>query len=131
MPEVRAFSHVAFTVTDVEVSAVWYEALLGAQRATTGSDDGHSYAVLVAPNGVIVGLHNHSSTHHEDEFSEARVGLDHVAFAVADRAELEEWREHLEGLGIAHSGILESSSGRHLNFRDPDNIQLEFFASVL
>jgi hypothetical protein len=51
MPEVRTFSHVASTVTNLEVSAFWYEALLGAQRATTGSDDGHSYAVLVAPNG--------------------------------------------------------------------------------
>jgi catechol 2,3-dioxygenase-like lactoylglutathione lyase family enzyme len=59
-----------------------------------------------------------------------RVGLDHVAFAVADMAELDEWRERLEGLGIAHSGIIESPSGHHLNFRDPDNIQLEFFASA-
>jgi glyoxylase I family protein len=131
MPEVRAFSHVAFTVTNLEASAVWYERLLGAVRSTMGSDDGHSYAVLVAPNGVIVGLHNHSSTQNEDEFSEARVGLDHLAFAVADRAELEEWRERLEGLGIAHSGIIESPSGHHLNFRDPDNIQLEFFASAM
>jgi glyoxylase I family protein len=130
MPEVRAFSHIAFTVTNLEASAVWYERLLGAVRATIGGDDGHSYAVLVAPNGVIVGLHNHSSTQYEDEFSEARVGLDHVAFAVADMAELDEWRERLEGLGIAHSGIIESPSGHHLNFRDPDNIQLEFFASA-
>jgi catechol 2,3-dioxygenase-like lactoylglutathione lyase family enzyme len=40
MPEVRAFSHVAFTVTNLEASAVWYERLLGAVRATMGSEHG-------------------------------------------------------------------------------------------
>jgi glyoxylase I family protein len=42
---------------------------------------------------------------------------------VAGRDELEQWQERLTSLGIAHSGIKD-----HLiTFRDPDNIQLEFF----
>jgi glyoxylase I family protein len=49
--------------------------------------------------------------------------LDHLEFEVAGRNGLERWRERLTRLGIAHSGIKD-----HLiTFRDPDNIQLEFF----
>jgi glyoxylase I family protein len=50
-----------------------------------------------------------------DRFDEDRVGLDHLAFAVADRQRLTEAKD------IGASYILE--------FRDPDNIALEFVAS--
>jgi hypothetical protein len=42
---------------------------------------------------------------------------------------LDEWVAHLDALGVAHSGITEPSYTRNamLTFRDPDNIQLEFF----
>jgi glyoxylase I family protein len=46
-----------------------------------------------------------------------------LEFEVAGRDELERWEQRLTALGITHSGIKD-----HLiTFRDPDNIQLEFF----
>jgi catechol-2,3-dioxygenase len=62
-------------------------------------------------------------------FSEFHPGLDHVEFLVSERADLDEWADHLDVLGIAHSGIKEPSYTRNamITFRDPDNIQLEFF----
>ena len=54
--------------------------------------------------------------------------MDHLAFACADRAELEEWASKLNELGIENGGIVDASYGSGLSFRDPDNIALEFFA---
>src|SRR5829696_1051502 len=64
----------------------------------------------------------------EGDFSEFRAGLDHVAFGVADRAELEKWARRLDKLGIAHGRIKDAGYGSGLSFRDPDGIALEFFA---
>src|SRR3954449_4004713 len=63
-----------------------------------------------------------------DAFDERRTGLDHVGFALSGTAELEQWRDRLDELGIAHGGIKKAGYGSGLSFRDPDNIALEFFA---
>jgi glyoxylase I family protein len=69
------------------------------------------------------------ATNPGDPFSEFRTGLDHLEFLVARQADLHEWAERLDELGIAHSGVKELPYTRNamLTFRDPDNIQLEFF----
>ena len=56
------------------------------------------------------------------------MGLDHVAFGCADRAELERHAARLDELGIAHGGIKDAHYGSGVSFRDPDGIALEFFA---
>jgi glyoxylase I family protein len=67
----------------------------------------------------------------EQRFDEARVGLDHLAFRVASAEDVERAAEHLDTQGIANSG---AKPGRIPNsslvvFRDPDNIQLEYYYS--
>jgi hypothetical protein len=54
--------------------------------------------------------------------------LDHVAFAVANRVELEKCAARLDELGMLHGDIKDASYGSGLPFRDPDGIALEFFA---
>ena len=56
-----------------------------------------------------------------------QVGLDHLALNVASLDELEQWVAHLDGCGVAHSGIHDQPYGYLVVFRDPDNIQLELF----
>ena len=51
-----------------------------------------------------------------------------VAFACADRTELEEWQARLDCLGVQHGGIVDAHYGSGLSFRDPDNVALELFA---
>jgi catechol-2,3-dioxygenase len=63
----------------------------------------------------------------ESEFSEFRVGLDHLALTVDSRDQLVKWVEHLDACGVLHSGISDHPYGSVLVFRDPDNIQLELF----
>lgn len=77
-------------------------------------------------SGFTVTVLSHDATVKEP-FSEQRVGLDHLAFAVADRAELENWITHLDEHGVEHSGIISAHFGDTVVFRDPDHIQLELF----
>ena len=64
-----------------------------------------------------------------DPFSEFRTGLDHLEFLLDRREDLDEWATKLDDLGIQHSGVKmpEYTRNAMLTFRDPDNIQLEFF----
>ena len=61
-------------------------------------------------------------------FTEFRAGLDHVGFGCASRAELQEWVDKLNGLGIEHGEIVDAHYGSGVSFRDPDGNALEFFA---
>lgn len=55
------------------------------------------------------------------------MGLDRLAFRVADREELQQWVTHLDAHGVPHSGIIDTGFGPTVVFRDPDNMQLEFY----
>jgi hypothetical protein len=79
-------------------------------------------------NGTLIGLHQHKRPAPDGMFNEFKVGLDHVAFGCADRAELEKWALRLDELGITHGGIKDATYGSGVSFRDPDGIALEFFA---
>lgn len=57
----------------------------------------------------------------------SRIGLGHLSFEVGDRDELTRWVTHLDTKGVDHSGINDTDFGQIVAFRDPDNIQLEFF----
>jgi glyoxylase I family protein len=56
-----------------------------------------------------------------------RVGLDHLAFRVADADELQCWAAHFDAMGVTHTGIINTGYGPTLVFRDPDNMQLELY----
>ena len=121
--------HVALTVRDLTVSVPWYEALFDADPVIDeDTEPDMHHTVFVVGNGTLVGLHQHDTPAPEGQFSEFRVGLDHVSFGVADRDELEKWALRLDELCIDHGGIKDASYGSGVSFRDPDGIALEFFA---
>ena len=129
MPDFPPLAHVALTVRDLSVSVPWYEALLGAKPALDeDTDPDFHHTVYLIGNGNLLGLHQHGTPAPDEQFSEFRVGLDHVSFACADRAELEQWARRLDELGVQHQGIKDASYGSGVSFRDPDGIALEFFA---
>jgi glyoxylase I family protein len=127
MPATEGVSHTALTVTDIGASVEWYKRVFDAAVLWEEDDDpAHEFVLLFAPP-LAIGLHRHSGTAAGDAFSETRVGLDHLSFQVPDRAALEEWEKRLDELDVSHSPITEAPYGTVLVFRDPDNIQLEFF----
>jgi glyoxylase I family protein len=87
------------------------------------------YISLVEPSSELVLCLVGHATNPGEAFSEFRTGLDHLEFLVATRGDLQEWAERLDELGVAHSGVKEPpyTQNAMLTFRDPDNIQLEFF----
>ena len=128
-PEFPSLTHVALTVRDLSVSVPWYETLLDAKPALDeDTDPDFHHTVYLIGNGNLLGLHQHETPAPEGDFSEYRVGLDHVAFGVANRAELEKWAQRLDELGVAHSGLKDATYVSGVIFRDPDGIALEFFA---
>jgi catechol 2,3-dioxygenase-like lactoylglutathione lyase family enzyme len=124
-----ALNHVAVTVRDIETSGRWYRTLLGADPIVDEhTDAGFRHLVWLLDGGTVFGIHQHDREAPDEEFSEFRVGLDHVGFGCANRAELEEWVTRLGELGIEHGGIVDAPYGSGLSFRDPDGIALELFA---
>ncbi len=129
MSEFPPLTHVALTVRDLSVSVPLYEALFGATPVIDEdtTPDMHHTVYLVG-GGTLIGLHQHATAAPADDFSEHRVGLDHVAFGVADRGELEKWADQLDELGVERGRIKDAAYGSGVSFRDPDGIALEFFA---
>ncbi|MGX7677753.1 VOC family protein [Jatrophihabitans sp. DSM 45814] len=125
--------HIGLTVRDVELSAAWYVAVLGFFRdGEYASPDGARRKIFLRHSGLRarLGLTEHRGASQE-AFDETRVGLDHLAFAVADRAELDDWERRLAAAGVRYSPIAPANSipgAALLVLRDPDNIQLELFA---
>jgi len=122
-------NHVAITVRDMKISGLWYQTLFGADPILDEhTAAGFRHLVWLLDGATVFGVHQHERPAPDERFSEFRVGLDHVGFGCANRAELETWMARLNELGVQHGGIVDAPYGSGLSFRDPDGIALEFFA---
>jgi glyoxylase I family protein len=129
MAQFPPLTHVAITVRDLGVSAPWYQALFESEPVLDeDTDPDFHHTVFLIGNNTLIGLHQHKQPAPEGQFSEYAIGLDHLAFGCADRAELEKWEQRLDELGITHGGIKDATYGSGVSFRDPDGVALEFFA---
>jgi glyoxylase I family protein len=126
----RGYHHVTLRVTDLDRSRAFYSALpefvldqdfpdLEKLRYRIG--DSRARLVLGAPlPGTPAG----------DQFTERRIGLDHVAVGVGGgRRSLEELESALRAIGAPTDGVTLDHAGvlSVIAFRDPDNVQWEFF----
>jgi len=123
-----AITHVAVTVTDLAASEAWYTKVLGAEPVLD-EDTGPFRHIVYLVGGTLLGLHGFPDLATTEPFDERRPGLDHIAFGVANRGELEKWASRLDELGVEHGEIKDASYGSGLSFRDPDNIALELFCA--
>ncbi|MPZ69752.1 MAG: VOC family protein [Actinobacteria bacterium] len=128
MAEFPGIGHVAVTVTDLDRSREWYSKLFGSPPVLDEDTGSFHHVVFALGGGALFGLHTHTKENDQPDFSEFRTGLDHIAFGVGSRGDLESWEKKLDDLGIAHGGIQDAPYGSGLSFRDPDNLPLEFFA---
>jgi glyoxylase I family protein len=130
----QAFAHIRLTVTDIDRSRAFYDAVLGlpvAFELPAGADEATREQLSFLFGGVIYQLGDSLFGLRPvggDTFDEDRTGLDHVSFAVADRAALDRAVAVLDERGVRHGGIKDIGAGWILEFRDPDNIALELFA---
>jgi glyoxylase I family protein len=129
---ITGLHHLGLTVRDVEASAAWYAGVLGFRRTGEfAAPDGSRRKVFLQHEGLAIRL---GLTQHRPgaagPFDETRTGLDHLAFAVSARADLDAWAARLAAAGVTCSPVAPANSvpgAAVLVFRDPDNIQLELF----
>ena len=128
MPELMGISHIDLTVSDCDRAAAWWQdVVVGFTLVNRTSTDTFETRSMVHPSGVAVTVMCHNGTAEMGAFDERRVGLDHLAFRVADTDELQRWVTHLDEKGVTHSGIIDIGYGATVVFRGPDNMQLEFY----
>ena len=120
------FHHVTLTVTDLGRSRAFYEGVLG---LTVDQDfPGEKLRLRFGADARLVLVPPLPGTPRGDRFTEYRVGLDHLAIGVTGRAELERLARRLRDAGVpADLHADRAGAVALLSFRDPDNIQLEFF----
>jgi glyoxylase I family protein len=130
-PSVSGIHHVALNVQDVEESARWYGDVLGFAPLFPFDTEDFERRLVRHPSGVVLGLTKHRHPDAEAPFSERRAGLDHLAFAVADRDELDAWEQRLSEAGVEHSGVkvTPTTGSALIAFRDPNGIQLEVYVA--
>jgi glyoxylase I family protein len=129
-----SIAHVRLTVTDIERSRQFYERVFGWPvliEVPENADEktreqlGFLYGgVIYDLGGTLLGLRPVATDH----FDEDRAGLDHIAFRLASRDELDAAAAHLDEVGVAHEPIKDIGPSYILEFRDPDNIALELTA---
>lgn len=122
--------HFRLTVTDVDRAVEFYTSLLGFKKLLdlnpgaflSNGSVGLGIGPFPEPASAVKG----------DRFSENRVGLDHLSFAVPSRKVLEDAVRLLDARGVPHSEVRDLGEAFGiviLIFRDPDNIQLELSAA--
>ena len=124
---VDSIHHVTLSVTDVTVSAVWYQSVLGQAQVVRREGPDWERIRMAWPNGIVIGVTRHDRTGRDDAFDHARVGLDHVGLGCPTEQDVRAWAAHLDALGVTHGPVEVVPYGWTVTARDPDGIAVEFF----
>ena len=126
--KIKSLGHVVVRVSDVERAERFYNGVLGLpvcarfdrggmKMAFFSLGNHHDFAVMQRPHG-------------EPPPSEARVGLDHVAFKIGDTLdELREARAMLEAAGVTTTPI-DHEVTKSLYLSDPDGNGVELYVDA-
>lgn len=118
-----SISHVTLTVSDVGKTRKFYEKLFGEKFEM---DNKQSFSLLKA--GIPCWFVQWDKQYPNDTFDERRIGLDHIAFELKTVNELKRVIKRLNEMGVENTGLEKfADKYPYVCFRDPDNIQVEFF----
>ncbi|TLF81176.1 VOC family protein [Nocardia cyriacigeorgica] len=124
MPDLAGIHHVKIPVSDLPRSVRWYREVFGFRPTMQFADS--SDDVVRGVVGDIPGL-GMVALRENPEAAAGCKGFDPVGYAVNDRPDLEQWAEHLDGLGITHSPVIDASIGWILVFNDPDGLEIHMY----
>lgn len=122
--------HITLTVSDLARSAEFYERHLGFRPLV---DLGARRLLINGSIILAVTLPSDPTAPvlPDDRFSENRIGLDHVSFSVAGKADIDAAAAYLDEQGVPHGEVRDLGAGFGIYvmaLRDPDNIQIELTA---
>lgn len=120
-------NHVIMTVTDTARSAAFYRDVLGFDITEMPEIPGGGFFFNTEQTSFFFFASREPIRN--DRFSEHRVGLDHLSFTAPNRAALDELAATLRAAGVDTQGVeqYEPTGNWYVAFRDPDNIQLEYW----
>ncbi|MET9245686.1 VOC family protein [Nonomuraea sp. NPDC003709] len=118
------FHHVKLPVSSVHKSLEWYRRVLGLEVAIEFVEDGVLRGVALADTDQTLMI----ALREEPERAAGLSGFDPVALAVPTLQALHAWSDHLDALGVEHSGIAEGSVGWLIGaIIDPDGIEIRLY----
>lgn len=124
-PKTKGLAHVALRTTDFARTKAFYHDLLGFPVALETPEIlgftigqlflGFKKAMPTYPGGNV--------------FTPFNVGLDHIAIACEDEAELHRVADALQAAGVENTGVKTDSvvPKQYVAFKDPERIQWEFY----
>jgi glyoxylase I family protein len=121
-----SLSHLALRVSDLARARSFYVDTLG-----FGIVRETQTAVFLDAHGLLIALIGPAEqTDAADRFNPFRVGLDHLALAIADAGELDGLRAQLDASGVPNHGIEQdpASGATYISVYDPDGIAWELYA---
>ena len=127
-------AHIRLTVTDITRSREFYESVFDWPvnlEMPDDADDATRERLAFLFDGVIYNVGDSRVALRpvaDDRFDADRTGLDHLAFRLGSKSELDDAAAHLDSLGVAHEPIKDIGVMYILEFRDPDDIALELVA---
>ena len=124
-PQTTGLAHVALRTTDFARAKAFYHGVLGLPIALDTPD---ILGFLVG--ATFIGFKQAAPTHPGGgTFTPFNVGLDHLAIACADEAELYRVAAALQAAGVENTGVKTDTVApkKYVAFKDPDRIAWEFY----
>jgi glyoxylase I family protein len=125
LPKTSGVHHVALRVSDLQRSRQFYAETLGFPVLMEQPD-----LVLFLAGGTAFALRAPTEQMPAgDRFDPYRVGVDHIALACTEEAELDRVAQALADAGVENTGAKmdETLGKRYVAFKDPDRIAWEFY----
>jgi glyoxylase I family protein len=125
--QTSGLNHVVLTVSDPAKSAAFYGDVLGFPINDMPGIPGGGFYIEAGPTWIF--FFGSRQPQPGDRFNEFRIGLDHLSFTAPSREALDQLAATLKAAGVETQGVeLFGPSGNwYVAFRDPDNIQLEYW----
>jgi catechol 2,3-dioxygenase-like lactoylglutathione lyase family enzyme len=125
--ETSGLNHVVLTVSDPARSRAFYGDLLGFAITDMPQVPGGGFFFPAGPTMIF--CFGSRQPVPGDRFSEFRIGLDHLSFTAPSREALEQLAAKLLAAGVETQGVEQfaPTGNWYVAFRDPDNIQLEYW----
>jgi len=120
--QTSGLNHIILTIKDITTSQAFYGGLLGFDLKDIA--DGFFFIT----GGVAFFFFTSHQPVPNDRFSEFRIGLDHLAFTAPNEEALQSLADKLLASGVETKGVeIYHTGNKYVAFRDPDNIQLEYW----
>lgn len=120
-------NHIVMTISEVKQSRAFYAGLLGFEVVDLPEEHGGGFYFEVG--GVSIWFFAAAKPIEGDRFNEFRIGLDHLSFTASSEKALQQLADKLIAAGVDTKGveIFAPTGNKYMAFRDPDNIQLEYW----